>query len=73
MDGLGSALGDFFQGIFVLLIVCFILAIFGVGYAVYSWFFKEETVITSKKIVPEMKLIIKDNKVDTLWIYKQVK
>ncbi len=70
MDGFGDALGNFFQGVFILLIVCFIAAVLGIGYFVYSWFFKEESIITNKIIVPEMKLIIEDNKVDTLYIYK---
>ena len=71
MDGLGNAFASFFTGIIITAVVCFILAVAGLGYFGYNVFFKEKEVITDKKLVPEMKLIIKNNKVDTLWIYKQ--
>lgn len=37
----------------------------------FDWFFIEENITTTKPIIPEINLIIKDNKVDTLYIYKQ--
>jgi hypothetical protein len=69
MDGFG----DMFAQVFNFLIGCFIVAVLGVIYFFYTLIFSKEEVVTEKKIVPEMKLIIKDNKVDTLWIYKQQK
>ena len=42
-------------------------------YKLWDYYNGDKEIVSSHKIVPELKLTIKDNKVDTLWIYKQVK
>jgi hypothetical protein len=69
MDGsfLGDALSTFFK---VVVIMGILLLMSGV-YIIYNWYVsKDYEMISSKKIVPELRLTIKDNKVDTLFVYK---
>jgi hypothetical protein len=73
MDGFGDAFANFFKGIIIIAVVSFIVAVIGMGYICYSYFFKDNSITSDKLIVPEIKLIVKDNKVDTLYIYKQTK
>ncbi len=73
MDGFGNGLAAFFNSIFVLLIVFFILAVLGVGYALYNWLWKDVEIVSHKKLVPELRLTVTENKVDTLYIYKEQK
>ena len=49
-------------------IICFI--ILGIAIGVIS---SNKEIISETKIIPEIKLIIKDNKVDTLYVYKPLK
>ncbi len=65
--GLGGAIGCFFYGLIIATIGCIIMgAIF-----IKQWIWPKPVKIESTTlIVPEIKLTIKDNKVDTLYIYK---
>lgn len=47
-----------------------ILIVIGIVYFIYTMF-KPTTIESKTKLVPEIKLVIKDNKVDTLYVYKQ--
>lgn len=66
MDGIGNAL----QGLFEMTIVFFIIAILGVGYFLYNIFGNDDELVSKTIIIPELKLTIKNNKVDTLYVYK---
>lgn len=46
-----------------------IVAIYG-GYKLFNHYYGEEVITSSKRINPELQLIVKDNKVDTLFVYK---
>lgn len=50
----------------VVLVACILFGI----YSVYSFFFKKPVIKSDKIIVPEKRLVIKNQKVDTLYIYK---
>lgn len=47
-----------------------ILIVIGIVYFIYTMV-KPTTIESKTKLVPEIKLVIKDNKVDTLYVYKQ--
>lgn len=47
-----------------------ILIIYSIGILIYL-IIKPTTIESKTKIVPEIKLVIKDNKVDTLYVYKK--
>lgn len=47
---------------------------FGLGLVVMAWILSDITAIKSEvKIEPQLELIVKDNKVDTLYVYKNKK
>ena len=55
-----------FRYIGIILICLFIWGTF----AGYKVFFGRKTIESDKPIIPELKLVIKDNKVDTVYVYK---
>lgn len=69
----GSGMLKGLDSIFNFFIGCFIVAVLGIIYAVYSLglvIWGDEVIVSSHKIVPELQLTIKNNKVDTLYVYK---
>lgn len=66
MEGIGAGLQSFFN----FAIVCFILAICGICYFIYSILDKDGEIVSPTRITPELQLIVKDNKIDTLFVYK---
>jgi len=69
----GSGMFDGLQYIFyvaILGVVLFIGAIVYGGYKFYEHYYMERTMVSEQRIVPELRLTIKDNKVDTLFVYK---
>lgn len=62
LDGLVSALvvGGLFIG----------LAVWG-AWELIDWIFIDDAIKTTSPMVPEIELIIKDNKVDTLYVYRK--
>ena len=63
----GSGLAEAF-GCLITIIV--ILAIGLIGFTGYS-FFKDDSIISEHIIKPEIQLVIKDNKIDTLYVYRK--
>lgn len=61
--------GDMFNGIGRLLLYIVIASLFIGGGVVYI-LGKDKTFTTSEPIRPEIKLVVKDNVVDTLYVYK---
>lgn len=69
MDGIGNGLAHIFN----FLIVCFFVAIAGIIYAGYTaWdaVWGDVEIVSPVAIKPELRLTIKNNKVDTLFVYK---
>jgi hypothetical protein len=62
LDGLVSAL------IFLGFVIC--LATWG-AWELIDWAFIDDAIKTTSPIVPEIELIIEDNKVDTLYVYRK--
>ena len=67
MDGIGNALGQMF-GCLIAIIV--ILAIGFIGSTCY-YFFGDGAIKTTRPIKPQIELVIKNNKVDTLYVYRK--
>ena len=57
----------FWRLIIIILIACF----FFMCYSVYAFFFKRNEIKSDKIIIPEKHLVIKNNQVDTFYIYKK--
>ncbi len=71
MDGFGQGFANALSWVFYLAILGVILGAFNVCYIGYKYIVGFDEVITSPhKIVPELKLTITENKVDTLYIYR---
>lgn len=55
-----------------LLILFFILGLaFWGGWELIDWLWLEDVIYSTKPIVPEIELIINNNVVDTVYVYKQ--
>ena len=66
-----DGLSEFFNGLLTLLVICFVLAVLGVVYFCYSYFFKDHnTIKTKEKPTITWELESKGQTVDTVWIYK---
>ena len=55
-----------FRFIGIILICLFIWG----AYSGFKMLFGRKTIESDKRIIPELKLVIKDNKVDTVYVYK---
>lgn len=64
--------GDFGKLITHLIILGFVagLAVFGI-YLLIDWLFIDHAIESTKLITPEIKLIIKNNGVDTVFVYRK--
>jgi hypothetical protein len=67
MDGLGNALGQMFGCLITIAAVSVIGCIGFTGY----YFFKDDTITSEHPIKPQIELVIKNNKVDTLYVYRK--
>lgn len=70
----GPGMFNGLNGIFNFFIGCFIAAIIGAIYGLYSlfaYYYSDIEIVSDKKLVPELRLTIKENKVDTVYVYKQ--
>lgn len=56
-------------GVFILCVLTLII-VWG-GWELTDWLFIDETIESTTPITPEIKLIIDDNEVDTIYIYRQ--
>lgn len=65
-EGIGNALSFIYYGF----ILCFIGCVLLGGYTLYKWVWPKPVKIESKTIIiPTIKLKIKENKVDTVYVY----
>lgn len=62
---------NMFDGLITFILILCMIAALGLGYMGYDLIFGNSDITSDKPIRPELKLIIKDNKVDTLYIYKK--
>lgn len=67
MDGLGNALGQAFGCLITIIVV---LAVGFIGFTGY-YFLKDDSIKTTRPIKPQIELVIKNNKVDTLYVYRK--
>jgi hypothetical protein len=71
MDGFGQGFADALKWIFYLAILGIVLGGINVGYIGYKYLVGfDEEIVSPHRITPKLKLNVKDNKVDTLYIYK---
>tara|TARA_R110000824_G_scaffold189532_2_gene370966 strand:- start:7 stop:222 length:216 start_codon:yes stop_codon:yes gene_type:complete len=62
MDGLGTA-------IVVVCVMC--VAFFWGGWELIDYFLIDDNIVATELITPEIKIVVEDNVVDTLYIYKK--
>ena len=67
MDGLGNALGQMF-GCLIAIIVLLVIGFIG---TMCYYFFNDDAIKTNHPIKPQIELVIKNNKVDTLYVYRK--
>jgi hypothetical protein len=67
MDGIGNALGQMFG---CLIAIIAVLAVGFIGFTGY-YFFKDDSIKSEKPIKPKIELVVKNNKVDTLYVYRK--
>ncbi len=67
MEGFGKGLAEAFG---CLLTIIAILAVGFISFTVY-YFVKDDAITSEHPIKPQIELVIKDNKVDTLYIYRK--
>lgn len=66
-----DGLGNFFQALINLLVICFVVAVLGLFYFCYSFFFKDDkTIKTKERPTITWELKAQGQSVDTIWIYK---
>lgn len=61
MDGLGTA---------IVMLCIFCVLLFWGGYEAVDYFFIDDAIRSSKPIIPEIELVIKNNMVDTVYVYR---
>ena len=66
MEGIGKGLGT----AIVVLCVCCVLVFWG-GYELVDWLFIDDAIRTTELIEPEIELVVKDNVVDTVYVYRK--
>jgi hypothetical protein len=66
MEGIGKGLGT---AIVFLCVLC--VCIFWGGYELVDWVFIDDAIKTTEPIIPELEIIVKDNVVDTLYVYRK--
>ncbi len=65
--------GNMFDGLFRGLIIIGLLiggALWG-GWELVDWLFIDDAIKTTEPITPEIEIIVKDNVVDTLYVYRK--
>jgi hypothetical protein len=66
MEGIGKGLGE------VMITMCIVtLAVFWGGWELIDWLFIDDAIKTKTLIVPEIEITVKDNVIDTLYIYRK--
>lgn len=66
MEGIGKGLGT------VIVVLCiFCVVVFWGGWELIDWLFIDDVIRTTEPITPEIELVVKDNVVDTVYVYRQ--
>jgi len=66
MEGIGEGL---VSAIVVMCVLC--LVVFWGGWELIDWLWIDDAIKVSKPITPEIEIIVKDNVVDTLYVYRK--
>ena len=69
----GNDLGEAFGCLAKIILLLTVLTVFGMGYFFYNIYFKQKKdkeLVSPTILISEKQLIIKNNKVDTLYVYK---
>ena len=66
MEGIGKGLGT----AIAVLCVCCVLVFWG-GYKLVDWLFIDDAIRTTELIEPEIELVVKNNVVDTVYVYRK--
>ena len=64
---MGNAIGQMF-GCLVAIIIVLVIGFIGTG---CYYFFNDDAIKTNRPIKPQIELVIKNNKVDTLYVYRK--
>jgi hypothetical protein len=65
MEGIGEKFG---QMVIVLCVIC--IGITGAITLLVCWISGDSAIRTTERIKPDIELVVKDNRVDTIYIYK---
>ncbi len=68
MGGIGDGMGS---AIVILCIAC--VAVFFGGWELIDYFFIDDAIKTTQPIIPKIEIIVKDNVIDTLYVYREPK
>lgn len=64
MEGIG-------KGMAIVVLCIFCVIVFWGGYELVDWLFIDDSIRTTELINPEIELVIKDNVVDTVYVYRK--
>ena len=71
MDGYGNEIGKgILTGVFILGLVC--VLIFWVVSMLPDWLFMDDSIKTTEPIIPELEITVKNNVIDTLYVYRDI-
>ena len=64
---------DFGEGLVsAIVVICvFCLVVFWGGWELIDWLWIDDTIKVSKPITPELEIVVKNNVVDTLYVYRK--
>ena len=64
---------DFGEGLVsAIVVICVLcLVVFWGGWELIDWLWIDDAIKVSKPITPELEIIVKDNVVDTLYVYRK--
>ena len=66
MEGIGKGLGTT-----IVLLCVFCVLVFWGGYELVDWLFIDDAIRTTEIIEPEIELVVKENVVDTVYVYRK--
>ena len=70
MEGIGKAIGKGLGTAVVFLCIICVAVLWG-GWELIDWLFIDDAIRTSQPITPVIELTVKDNVVDTVYVYRK--
>ena len=71
MDRHGNGIANDISNV-ILMIGLGVFVLWG-GHALGDWLFTEDSIRTTEPIIPELEITVKNNVVDTLYVYRDIK